>query len=294
MQRLLPTFFLRATIYRTILFVLLLAAGCDEDEGEKDVPAEPLIESNALAFTKLPSSGAGMFKLDLKVRDGDFNLGIANIDSPHHPFIVMLENNGGLEGIIPTYEEVNEVGLVYRVETAQTGKIATLAHMRKTQSEPPAYSCDVYLYTRIVADFDLVDETTCNILDTVLVDGDQMSLIADTLHVIVNENYYNIFVDFLVKQQDGSYEVFDWEQQDCTTFDGRFFPLDDLAIGSISANEPFEIKRISKSRMILSYSMRSLGFIALLSGRTVKLRAYIVDRALNNSNTIETEPVVIE
>ena len=56
------------------------------------------------------------------------------------------------------------------------------------------------------------------------VTGDE---IVDTVYVEINQNSFNIEVDFFLKQ-DGQYEEFDWRREfgqfSCITFDGRYPP----------------------------------------------------------------------
>lgn len=105
----------------------------------------------------------------------------------------------------------------------------------------------------------------------------------DTVYFELNENHYNIFIDFLVKQNDGSFKEFDFstefEYPGCaTSYDGRF-PI--LAKNSdLSLNNPIE--------GTLRYGMVSSAFKLQFSIKTLKLRIQIQDRLLNKSNIIET------
>lgn len=111
-----------------------------------------------------------------------------------------------------------------------------------------------------------------------LFDNSSVPQVIDTVYFELNPDHYNIFVDFLVKQNDGSFQEFDWRTEFCSTYDGRF-PI--LAKNSdLSLNNPIE--------GTLKYAMLSTGFKLQFSIKTVKLRIQIQDRALNKSNIIET------
>ncbi|MBL7874214.1 MAG: hypothetical protein JNL53_01025 [Cyclobacteriaceae bacterium] len=102
----------------------------------------------------------------------------------------------------------------------------------------------------------------------------------DTFYFELNPDHYNIEVDFLVKNPDGTFTEFDWTKEfnypNCgTSFDGRFPILYKEEPGT-----PLEGN--------LRYSMGSIGFKALFSVKTLKLRVQIKDRALNKSNEIFT------
>ena len=109
-------------------------------------------------------------------------------------------------------------------------------------------------------------------------DNSSAPQVIDTVYFELNPDHYNIFVDFLVKQNDGSFEEFDWRTEFCTTYDGRF-PI--LAKNSdLSLNNSIE--------GTLRYAMLSTGFKLQFSIKTLKLRIQIQDRLLNKSNIIET------
>ncbi|MEQ9413763.1 MAG: hypothetical protein RIF39_08025, partial [Cyclobacteriaceae bacterium] len=86
------------------------------------------------------------------------------------------------------------------------------------------------------------------------------------------------FVDFLVKQNDGSFQEFDWRTEFCTTYDGRF-PI-------LAKNSDLSLKNSIEGT--LRYAMLSTGFKLQFSIKTLKLRIMIQDRLLNKSNVIET------
>jgi len=109
----------------------------------------------------------------------------------------------------------------------------------------------------------------------------------DTFYYERNPNFYNIFVDFLVKNNDGTWTEFDWTEEfaypQCgITFDGRF---------------PILSKDLSRAAALdgkIRYAMGSVGFTILFSIKTLKLRINIQDRALNRSNVIETPEFTLQ
>lgn len=127
-------------------------------------------------------------------------------------------------------------------------------------------------------------------------DGDK----ADTMLVQYNANRFNIFVDFFIKQPDGSFvesDVRTWppgssnEQTFCNTetFDGRIPCLS-------SADEPCDFVR-STERPIegkITYDMISSGFLPVFRTSTIKMSFQIQDRALNRSNIVETPEFTLQ
>lgn len=107
---------------------------------------------------------------------------------------------------------------------------------------------------------------------------DEEGLPQDTIYFELNEDHYNIFIDFLVKQNDGSFQEFDWRTEFCTTYDGRF-PV-------LAKNQ--DLSQANPVEGTLRYAMLSTGFKLQFSIKTLKLRIQIQDRLLNKSNIIET------
>jgi hypothetical protein len=117
-----------------------------------------------------------------------------------------------------------------------------------------------------------------------LIDSVQNKL--DTFYFQLNPNHYNIFVDFLEKNADGSFTEFDWRTEftypNCgITFDGRFPILSDL-----NHKTPLD--------GTIKYGMVSTGFLVLFSIKTLKLRITIQDRAFNKSNVVETKEFTLQ
>ena len=112
------------------------------------------------------------------------------------------------------------------------------------------------------------------------IDGDEIS---DTVYVEINQNSFNIEVDFFLKQ-DGQYEEFDWRREfgqfSCITFDGRYPPLNTAEFERPLAGS-------------LSYTMLSSGFLPLFGNDTLQLRIEIKDKALNISNTVESPDFIV-
>lgn len=116
---------------------------------------------------------------------------------------------------------------------------------------------------------------------------DTLKGVLDTIYFELNPNHYNIYVDFLVKNSDGSFTQFDWTKEftypNCgITFDGRFPILSK------------DLSRKSPLDGTIRYGMSSTGFLILFSIKTLKLRITIQDRHFNKSNTIETPEFTLQ
>jgi len=114
-------------------------------------------------------------------------------------------------------------------------------------------------------------------------------VIEDTVYYVSNENHYNFLIDYMIKNQDGTFTRFPWESYlgypDCgQSFNGRFEP-DDLGI---------DLRKESPIEGNLTYRMLSLGFPVLLRNKVFKFRIRIKDRAFHTSNVVESPEYTLQ
>lgn len=105
--------------------------------------------------------------------------------------------------------------------------------------------------------------------------------IMDTLQVQYNPYYYNFDVNFLIKDG-GVFQEYDWRSDRCTApLGGRFSPLKE----DFDNTKPLE--------GVIQYGFGSAGIKSFFRNDTVKMRVKIRDRALNESNEIESRAFVL-
>ena len=106
---------------------------------------------------------------------------------------------------------------------------------------------------------------------------------SDTFWVEQNPNHFNIFVDFYIKKN-GQFILYDWitanPPQCGETYNGRF-PI----LNTSGQDRPLE--------GTLKYSITGAGFEVIFKRDTIKLELRIQDRALNKSNTVQTQEFVL-
>lgn len=106
--------------------------------------------------------------------------------------------------------------------------------------------------------------------------------VIDTVYFSLNPHHNNIFVEFQTKTGENKYTPFDWSDfltfPSCEVqgFNGRFPLLTDVPGGGT----PLEGE--------IRYAMPSAFFKVIFGSKTLRLRVYIEDRALNRSNEILT------
>lgn len=104
--------------------------------------------------------------------------------------------------------------------------------------------------------------------------------VKDTIWVEVNEDQYNIFVQFYVKRN-GQFTEFRWQDPPFyTTFNGRFPRILTSEDGqSVEGN--------------IKYRMLSSGWESIFRSDTLRIDVEIQDRALNRSNKVSSPEVTL-
>ena len=285
-----------------LLSFLAIASGSCFDPPE--FPVEPQIEFERLEF--IDSSNPGEFDslnvyLNFKDGDGDlgFNVSPDDISDPYHSAFFYQENNGKIEPLATVSHSIgqHEYDLLV-IPDPNKGTLVTFRTHKKSGYNflPGGDQCtgsnSLKYYEYLDGPVDptnasdgrrmLVEAADLAVLDPAvqLVDSfprtkPEYYQVRDTLYYTPNPDHYNIEVDFLVKDPSapGGFKEFDWREEYCTTFDGRFPVISD---------------KQSSIDGILRYSMTSLGFKSVFSIKTLKLRITIKDRQLHASNVIET------
>jgi len=270
----------------------------------------PLIDFIRLEFVEVGGFGdPDSLNLFIDFRDGDGDLGLYpndpnHISDPYNDINYFLADNSGDLKVAPTWRLYTNLPNIIKLDQGTSGKLAT----SRTRDNPlysylPAFSTDSCYYYRYFHESTLdtayyaydtvyvesinenIIDNSYNIIDTLISTQGQPNIyvLLDTFYFEPNPYHNNITVDFLVKEIVGNnvvWKQFDWVEFNCdlnglpgTSFDARFPVLTD------------------NSRTVegtLKYAMKSTGFLALFSIKTLKLRVTIRDRALRKSNTIET------
>jgi len=261
-----------------------------------EFPVVPQIEFDKIEFINSPDpSDFDSLNLYIRFKDGDGDLGFtksaADISAPFQNSFYYQENNGSLKPLSTVSGFVGDVEYdLLEIADPLIGKLVTYGTRKKAGYDflPQTFGCSSYEYLggpfnpdkssdgrRLLiekADLPALGPQV-KLVDSIPTQDPQYYQIRDTLYFTPNPNHYNIKVEFLVKDSGGGFNLFDWQKEFCTTFDGRF---------------PVFSDKQSSIDGTLKYSMTSFGFTSLFSIKTLKLRISIKDRALNQSNVIET------
>ncbi|MEI9920280.1 MAG: hypothetical protein WDO14_16010 [Bacteroidota bacterium] len=109
-------------------------------------------------------------------------------------------------------------------------------------------------------------------------------VILDTLFFVLNPHYNNLFVEFQVKTDDPAnpFETFD---------EDTFFNYPSCGIRTFYGRIPILSENLSRSTPLegeIRYAIQSRFFTTIFGAKTLRLRVYIEDRALNASNVVFT------
>jgi hypothetical protein len=246
----------------------------------------PVATFNSIEFKVTPElADADSLIIYVDFRDGDGDMGLDDSyrSDPYHErnfFYEDLGSENNIKAVGTILQAVNRPPYpttIPMIVTPPTGKLVTNRTRNKPGFEtlPPFSSatvdCQDYTIQYLLiapAAKNSIDETYA-IIDT-LRDQSQNEyyLLNDTTYFETNLNHYNILVRFF-ESNGGPYTEFSWEEELCSTFNGRYPILTD------KTNTPLE--------GTIRYSMVSAGFIPLFSIKNLKLEVTVKDRAFNQS-----------
>ena len=225
----------------------------------EEFPSIPRIEYQSIDYRD--TDGIDSLVLSFRFEDGDGDIGLNNefndLVNPYHIYSLILDAD---DSIVTISQEV----LAFPLYAAPV-----LIEEQNGETQRVFFPAEKVVFS----ESDLRPAYNCQ--DYEIIDE-------DTFYVARNENHYNFHVDFLKKTR-GEYEPIDFQtifnSDDCTlgNFDGRI-PLFDP-----NGNEG-----------VITYAMLSQAFRLAFLDDTIKLRFYILDRNLNQSNIEETPDFVFD
>lgn len=286
-----------------VFFILVGLTSCFDQPRFPDVPE---IRFNKVEFVDDPASAFDSLIVYIDFKDGDGDLGIDAqspefISYPFHNSNFFLGNNGQLEPLYTTsassstdqYDILNIpdpskgklLSFRSRLDPLYNGMLSQVFHCSKYEALAgrPEQGKPVSGRKLLIEKDDIaVLDDTRRIVDTLRSESTEYYQIADTLYFQLNPNHFNIEIDFLVRDSGSNpptYTEFDWFEQTCQPFDGRF---------------PFLTDKDNSLEGTLSYAMISTGFNLSFSIKPIKLRITIKDRLLHVSNVVESNEFTLD
>jgi len=263
-----------------VLFTFsILVTGCFDAPEFGDVPR---IEYKSIYFGQAanPALQQDSLVVELTFEDGDGDLGLGDEhrNAPFHEYDLFLHNGASITSSVRNvYGENSGQGAFVIIPEGVAGKLVRPGDL----PDLPADNCNDYKMVDFLLHqidnhvFDASYDGGLYDIDTITTQPPHFRLSGKFL---VEQNRFNknIFVTFyrnLTPDNPNTFEEYVWQ---CQTFDGRFETLSD---------EPAPLSGT------LRYSMRSLGFAAIMGNESVtwKLKFTIVDRQLRESNEVFTQ-----
>jgi hypothetical protein len=247
---------------RNIGLALMLMLAVDACFSPPDYPITPQIVfvNEELDFVSgTGSDGTDILKIVLRFTDGDGDVGIINENSTEmkeqSQFFYSLSSTGQVS--LSTIEQSN---INYRFK-----RLNPNFKMPGSENKLP----------------DFVPPFNCTSWE---LEKDNQGKVIDTVYTELNPNYYNIFVDYYIKNNDGTFTKFDIDKN-------FFFPNcgDRSLNGARIPNLSKDLEKSSPLDGIIRYNIKSAGIELLFSINILKLKITIMDRAFNRSNEVESK-----
>jgi hypothetical protein len=291
-----------------VCFTVVLSCSDDDNSPTDRVP---MISFDKLTFIKgKKDRDPDTLKLIIFFADGDMDLGLNGDDTapPYHYRNYFLGDEKGDTTKVGTKSRYEDLPPFIHVKKDEKNDLITY----RTRSKPgytflppyeAPYICDNYQYDSIFVNED--DTAVFNLnevnLDRVMKSNNKglppVYVLKDTFYFEVNPHARNMQVDIFTETSTGTFEIFKTPLNNyCNpfiSFSNRFPRLESLTPGKTLGNGAYTATLRSRGRGEIAYKMVSMGLRPLFGGKRIKLRITIEDRALNRSNTIETEPLEI-
>lgn len=269
------------------MVTLLLA--CSDDPG---ISSTPQIEFKSISYSE--GTTYDTIRVNISFIDGNMDLGLSenDTDNPFHENFYLIATSLGELSEVPTFKKYKDLPSFIQMDEKLTGKLTSI----RTRKNPdyatlPLYSCEFYSLKDIYIseeDGAIIDKSYY-IIDTLkAANTPDAYVLRDTIYYKPNPNHFNFDVTFKIKNMDGSFSDFDWKEATCTTFNSRFPLLTNAQPGNVVKGGNFIINMLTATEGTITYTMASQNFKTILTGETIKIEIKIRDRAINQSNSVQS------
>lgn len=304
---------IQSTKFLLLPLILLLVYSCGEGP---NLPSEPNIEFQSLDIVDVPNSSTDSIILDVFFEDGDADLGLLPSENgrPFHSLdYVFREDPSAQIGFsIIRSSDLNDPEFNAFVPDLQNGVVAEGGGLNinfSNESSNILTSADAPPLFDDLNRFNTLDwqvSTNANLVIALITTGDIISFeedsppqgvqgitidtvrqLEDTVWIQQNRFNRNYFIELLRESSSGSetFDVVDLTEflgpAGANAFDGRF-----QFIGN-DVGEDIPVEG-TITRQFATTALNTLFIIPFLSNSNLRFRISISDRALNESNTVET------
>jgi hypothetical protein len=245
---------------KKLFMFALLSVGLNACFENPKYPVVPQIEilNDELYFGKSTSEGSDSIVVALRFKDGDGDIGLDNS---------FKDPTFSLEKFYFFYDATRD-GFFF----------STLAESNVN-----------YQFKKNNPQFDLPEFTPPFSCSNWQVKRNVSNQPLDTIYTEFNPDFYNVIIEYLIKQTDGTFKKYDVDEEFLYPFCGDR-TLGGGRIPNLSKNVGSPTPLDGK----IVWSIKSFGFDAIFSIKILKLRIYIKDRALHKSNIVESKEFTLQ
>lgn len=233
------------------LFALAIQMACSDNDGPVNISVSPEISFESIEFMDSKSTMIpDTIAITIQFVDLDGDLGLGR-----------HELDSPYHSVEYFYVENNQLITAYDLSHPGLIKIGA------SDTLPPFNYCDYRLH---------YDETTSDF---------------DTIYCKENIHNFNMINEVLI-EENGEFQIMPADLIFRTCFKGfnvRFPEIPSTITGTWQPAPILEIEKNGPHAGLLTYSIVSLMLKHMFTGKRIKLRIYIFDRALNKSNVVESD-----
>lgn len=230
-----------------------------------ELPIIPRISYNRMEFYPQGGNASDSLILYINFEDGDGDIGLRSTDDqyPYQPYNFIIDADRKLV----TYGGKNFKLPFYSIPLDRNGRPARNETFFSDTDTRGPFNCQQYEIIEL-----------CN-------NNDCSTTRVDTVFIEKNINNKNIYVDFY-RKVNGQYRFLDWTNA---------FRTDGCGVDFHARFPIFDNDNLGKSLTgTLRYAMLSEGFGIILKKDTFKVQVYIKDRALHDSNVVESPDLTLD
>lgn len=271
------------------IFIIVCFSNCFE---EPEYPNTPLIAFQNLAFHE-EETGMDSLILEFTFQDGNGDLGLAATSTfyPYQDFYVVWDdlNNQPISlssTSLPEFQSLKILRKEAIVNTTSTNfEYSVLNGIFSPRTELPTYNCEDYTILMVKND------GTDFLLPSDVSVAEQSNYSLDTVLIEKSPFSKNFYIDFYIEQETDNFvlaregsELYSFSDEGCyIPFHGRF-PILDVESGLDDSSLEGTIR----------YSMSHLAFRYVFGNNRFKMKFYIYDWNLHQSNVVETRPFTMD
>lgn len=273
----------------------LTVMSCKDDQ--VDQAPEPVIKSALIQYSAANTSSApeGIIKLSFQFHDVDNDLGFDWNGFTSGSINYFLNDGNGL--MMPVSYSDTLLGdhsfpvHLLNVPASSVGKLVTIRTKMQFRARDNFLARAAYPYG--VSHLLIRSQNQSIICDDqkpteVILSGQTFYAVSDTLYWQENPATWNLAVQFLEVKANNVVEEYNWMETHGVNFNTRIPDVTGLEFGKRIQTGGVVVTGFSTTDGLIEYGMRSADFGKVFSGKKIRLRITVSDKAHHLSNIIES------